>query len=121
PEGRANRVQAVKSVVKEFVAARPEDRIGLVLFAARPYTQCPLTLDHGWLLQNLDRAEVGMIEDGTAIGSAVAAAVNRLRPSTAKAKFVVLLTDGQSNAGKITPQTAADAAASLGIKVYTVG
>jgi Ca-activated chloride channel family protein len=118
---RANRLQAVKSVVKEFVAARPEDRIGLVLFAARPYTQCPLTLDHGWLLQNLDRADVGMIEDGTAVGSALATAVNRLRPSTAKSKFVVLLTDGQSNAGKITPQTAADAAAALGIKVYTVG
>jgi Ca-activated chloride channel homolog len=118
---RANRLQAVKSVVKEFVAARPEDRIGLVLFAARPYTQAPLTLDHGWLLQNLDRAEVGMIEDGTAIGSALATAVNRLRPSTAKSKFVVLLTDGQSNAGKITPQTAAEAAAALGIKVYTVG
>ena len=79
-----------------------------MLFAARPYTQCPLTLDHGWLLQNLDRAEVGMIEDGTAVGSALATAVNRLRPSTAKSKFVVLLTDGQSNAGKITPQTAAE-------------
>ncbi len=118
---RASRLQAVKAVVKDFVTARPEDRIGLVLFSARPYTQCPLTLDHGWLLQNLDRAEVGMIEDGTAIGSALATAVNRLRPSTAKSKFVVLLTDGQNNAGKITPQTAADAAAALGIKVYTVG
>lgn len=118
---RASRLQAVKSVVREFVTARPEDRIGLVLFAARPYTQCPLTLDHGWLLQNLDRAEVGMIEDGTAIGSALATAVNRLRPSTAKSKFVVLLTDGQNNAGRITPQTAAEAAAALGIKVYTVG
>src|SRR5262249_17830781 len=127
---RANRLQAVKSVVKEFVAARPEDRIGLVLFAARPYTQCPLTLDHGWLLQNLDRAEIGMIEHGTAAGSAPATAVhrlrlstavNRLRPSAAKSKFVVLLTDGQSNAGKITPQTAAEAAEALGIKVYTVG
>ena len=118
---RASRVDVVKSVVKEFVAARPEDRIGLVLFAARPYTQCPLTLDHGWLLQNLDRAKVGMIEDGTAIGSALATAVNRLRPSTAKSKFIVLLTDGENNAGKITPQTAADAATALGIKVYTVG
>ena len=118
---RASRVDVVKSVVKEFVAARPEDRIGLVLFAARPYTQCPLTLDHGWLLQNLDRAKVGMIEDGTAIGTALAAAVNRLRPSTAKSKFIVLLTDGENNAGKITPQTAADAATALGIKVYTVG
>ncbi len=118
---RASRVDVVKSVVKEFVAARPEDRIGLVLFAARPYTQCPLTLDHGWLLQNLDRAKVGMIEDGTAIGTALATAVNRLRPSTAKSKFIVLLTDGENNAGKITPQTAADAATALGIKVYTVG
>ncbi len=118
---RASRVDVVKSVVKEFVAARPEDRMGLVLFAARPYTQCPLTLDHGWLLQNLDRAKVGMIEDGTAIGSALATAVNRLRPSTARSKFIVLLTDGENNAGRITPQTAADAAAALGIKVYTVG
>ncbi len=118
---RANRLDAVKAVVKDFVAGRPEDRIGLVLFAARPYTQCPLTLDHGWLLQNLDRAQVGMIEDGTAIGSALVTAVNRLRPSPAKSTFVVLLTDGQNNAGTITPQTAAEAAATLGIKVYTVG
>jgi Ca-activated chloride channel family protein len=119
--GRASRIDVVKSVVKEFVAARPEDRIGLILFAARPYTQCPLTLDHGWLLQNLDQAKVGMIEDGTAIGSALATAVNRLRPSTARSKFVVLLTDGQNNAGRITPQTAAEAAAAVGVKVYTVG
>ena len=118
---RASRVDVVKSVVKEFVAARPEDRIGLILFAARAYTQCPLTLDHGWLLQNLDRAKVGMIEDGTAVGSAIASATNRLRASTAKGKFVVLLTDGQSNAGRVTPETAAEAAATLGIKVYTVG
>ena len=118
---RSSRLDAVKSVVKEFVAARPEDRAGLVLFAGRPYTQCPLTLDHGWLLQNLDRAKVGMIEDGTAVGSALASAVNRVRSSTAKSKFVVLLTDGQSNAGKITPETAAEAAAALGIKIYTIG
>src|SRR5262249_54539427 len=118
---RASRLDVVKSAVKEFVAARPEDRIGLVLFAARPYTQCPLTLDHGWLLQNLDRASVGMIEDGTAIGAGIASAVNRLRASTAKSKLVVLLTAGQQNAGRVTPQTAADAAAALGIKVYTIG
>jgi Ca-activated chloride channel family protein len=118
---RASRLAAVKDVVREFVAARPGDRIGLVLFAARPYTQAPLTLDHGWLLQNLARAEVGLIEDGTAIGSALGVAVARLRPSTAKSKFVVLLTDGQQNAGRITPQTAAEAAATLGVKVYTVG
>lgn len=121
PSGRASRLDVVKSVVKEFVTARPEDRIGLVLFGGRAYTQCPLTLDHGWLLQNLDRAQVGMIEDGTAIGAGLATAVNRLRVSTAKSKFVVLLTDGQQNAGRITPQTAADAAAALGLKVYTIG
>jgi Ca-activated chloride channel homolog len=118
---RTSRLDAVKDVVRQFVADRPQDRIGLVLFAGRPYTQAPLTLDHGWLLQNLARASVGMIEDGTAIGSALAAATNRLRASTAPSKFVVLLTDGQSNAGNITPETAAEAAAALGIKVYTVG
>jgi Ca-activated chloride channel homolog len=118
---RSSRLDAVKDVVRQFVADRPQDRIGLVLFAGRPYTQAPLTLDHGWLLQNLARASVGMIEDGTAIGSALAAAINRLRASTAPSKFVVLLTDGQSNAGNITPETAAEAAAALGIKVYTVG
>jgi Ca-activated chloride channel family protein len=121
PNGRASRLDVVKAAVKDFVTARAEDRVGLVLFGARAYTQCPLTLDHGWLLQNLDRAQVGMIEDGTAIGAGLATAVNRLRASTAKSKFVVLLTDGQQNAGRITPQTAAEAAAALGIKVYTVG
>jgi Ca-activated chloride channel family protein len=118
---RASRLAAVKAVVRDFIRARPNDRIGLVLFAGRPYTQSPLTLDHGWLDQNLDRAEVGLIEDGTAVGSAVATAVNRLRASTAPSKFVVLLTDGQSNAGRVSPRTAADAAAALGIKVYTIG
>lgn len=120
-EKRASRLEVVKSVVNEFIAARAEDRIGLVLFAARAYSQCPLTLDHGWVRQNLDRAQVGMIDDGTAIGSGLATATNRLRASTARSKFVVLLTDGQSNAGRVTPQTAAEAAAALGIKVYTVG
>src|SRR5262249_11636229 len=118
---RTNRLDAVKDVVRQFVADRPQDRIGLVLFAGRPYTQAPLTLDHGWLLQNLPRASGGMIEDGTAIGSALAAATNRLRASTAPSKFIVLLTDGQSNAGNITTETAAEAAGALRIKVYTVG
>jgi Ca-activated chloride channel family protein len=118
---RANRLEAVKSVVKEFVEGRPGDRIGLVLFGARPYTQCPLTLDHGWLLTNLERAQIGMIEDGTAVGSALATAAGRLKLSEAKSKVVILLTDGQNNAGKVSPLTAADATAALGIKVYTVG
>ena len=119
--GRANRLEVVKSVVRDFMTARGGDRIGLVLFGARPYTQCPLTLDHGWLLQNLDRAEIGMIEDGTAIGSALATAAGRLEHSEAKSKLVILLTDGQNNAGRLSPLTAAEAAHSLGIKVYTIG
>ncbi len=120
-DGRANRLEVVKSVVKDFVATRSGDRIGLVLFSARPYTQCPLTLDHGWLLQNLERAEIGMIEDGTAIGSALATAAGRLEHSDADSKIVILLTDGQNNAGRISPLTVADAATALGIKVYTIG
>ena len=118
---RASRLAVVKSVVRDFVAARPHDRIGLVLFAGRPYTQAPLTLDHGWLNQHLERVEVGLIEDGTAIGSALATAVARLRASSAPSRLVVLLTDGQNNAGRMSPGTAADAAAALGVKVYTVG
>lgn len=118
---RVNRLEAVKSVVRAFLDKRPGDRIGLVLFAARPYTQCPITLDHGWLMQNLERAEVGMIEDGTAIGSALATAVSRLEASDAKTKIVILLTDGQNNAGSVSPPTAAEAAATLGYRVYTIG
>jgi len=91
------------------------------LFSARPYTQCPLTLDHGWLLQNLARAKIGMIEDGTAIGSALATAAGRLERSDAKSKVIILLTDGQNNAGKISPATAAEAVKALGVKVYTIG
>ncbi len=118
---RASRLDVVKAVVKDFVAARGADRIGLVLFSARPYTQCPLTLDHGWLLQNLARAQIGMIEDGTAIGSALATAAAHLERSNAKSKIIILLTDGQNNAGKVSPATAADAVKATGIKVYTIG
>lgn len=118
---RANRLDAVKAVVREFVSNRPHDRIGLVLFAARPYTQSPLTLDHGWLLSNLDRARIGLIEDGTAVGSALATALARLDGSTAKSRIVILLTDGQSNAGKVPPLTAAESARALGYRVYTIG
>ena len=119
--GRANRLDALKAVVREFVSHRPNDRFGLVLFAARPYTQSPLTLDHGWLLANLDRSRIGMIEDGTAVGSALATAVARLEGSQAKSKIVILLTDGQSNAGKVPPLTAAESAKALGYRVYTIG
>ena len=117
----ANRLQVVKQAMRSFIEERRGDRIGLVLFAARPYLQSPLTLDHGWLMSNLERAEIGLIEDGTAVGSALATAVNGLEKSDTKSKVIVLLTDGQSNAGKVTPLAAADAAATLGYRVYTIG
>lgn len=117
---RADRLEVVKSVVRRFVDARQDDRIGIVGFAGRPYLVSPLTLDHDWLAQNLERVRIGLIEDGTAVGSAIAASVNRLREQKAKSKVVVLLTDGVNNAGKVEPLTAAEAARALGIKVYTI-
>jgi len=118
---RVNRIAVVKSVVSKFIDERPNDRIGLIAFAAAPYIVSPLTLDHDWLLQNLERINVGIGDDGTAIGSAIAAAVNHLRTTTAKSKVVILLTDGVNNSGKISPLTAAEAARALGVKVYTIG
>jgi Ca-activated chloride channel family protein len=118
---RESRVDAVKDVVREFINNRHDDRIGIVAFASRAYTVSPLTLDYGWLLQNLDRVKVGLIEDGTAIGSGISTALNRLKDSQAKSKVVILLTDGRNNAGRISPLTAAEAAAALNIKVYTIG
>ncbi len=118
---RRNRLDVVKDVVKEFVEHRLNDRIGLVVFAGRPYTQCPLTTDHGWLLSQLDRVEIGMVEDGTAIGSGIATALNRLRQSKAKSRIIVLLTDGVNNAGTVTPDAAAQLAKTLGIRIYTIG
>ena len=118
---RVNRIAVVKSVVSRFIDERPNDRIGLIAFAASPYVVSPLTLDHDWLLQNLDRVNVGLGDDGTAIGSAIAAAVNHLRTTSAKSKVVILLTDGVNNSGKISPLTAAEAARALGVKVYTIG
>jgi Ca-activated chloride channel family protein len=117
----ASRLDVVKSVVRKFILARPNDRIGLTIFAGRPYLVSPVTLDHGWLLDNLERVTIGDIEDGTAIGSALASGLNRLRHQNAKSKIVILMTDGQNNAGQITPLTAAEAAKALGIKVYTIG
>ena len=118
---RANRIEAVKQVTEQFIRQRPNDRIGIVAFAGRPYLVSPLTLDHDWLIQNLDRLRIGMVEDGTAIGSAIASAANRLKDKQAKSKLVVLLTDGDNNAGRVTPLTAAEAAKALGIRVYTIG
>jgi len=117
----ASRVDVVKSVVRKFIEARPNDRIGLTIFAGLPYLVSPVTLDHGWLLGNLERVHIGDIEDGTAIGSALASGLNRLRNQTAKSKIIILMTDGQNNSGQITPLTAAEAAKALGVKVYTIG
>ncbi len=116
-----SRLEIVKQVVARFIQSRPNDRIALVAFSGEPYLVSPLTLDHDWLLQNLERLRPGMIKDGTAIGSALAASVNRLRGQPSKSKLVVLLTDGQNNAGKIEPALAAQAARALGVKVYTIG
>lgn len=116
-----NRIEVVKSVVSKFIQDRPNDRIGLIAFAGRPYLVSPLTLDHDWLQQRLDQVRVGMVEDGTAIGSAITSGVNRLREQEAKSRIMILLTDGMNNAGKVQPDLAAEAARSLGIKVYTIG
>lgn len=116
-----NRLDAAKDVIEKFISDRPNDRIGMVAFSAMPYTVAPLTLDHAWLIQQLPRLRTGMVEDGTAIGDAIASAVNRLRDSLAKSKLVVLLTDGMNNRGSLTPQNAAQAAKALGIRIYTVG
>jgi Ca-activated chloride channel family protein len=118
---KANRLAVVKSVVQGFIEARPDDRIGMVVFAGRPYLASPLTLDHDWLGRTLERVEIGMVEDGTAIGSAIAASTNRLRDRKAESRVVILLTDGVNNAGKVSPLTAAEAARALGVRVYTIG
>jgi Ca-activated chloride channel homolog len=119
---RVNRIQVVKSVVSKFIEERPNDRIGLIAFAAMPYLVSPLTLDHDWLQQNLDRVNTAIAaDDGTAIGSAIAASVNRLRTTNAKSKVVILLTDGMNNTGKISPIAAAEAAKAMGVKIYTIG
>ena len=118
---RRNRLEIVKDVVQDFVEARPNDQMGLVVFGSEAYTQCPMTLDHGILSGFLDRLEIGMAGDGTALGNAIGRAVKRLKDSDAKSKVVVLLTDGRSNAGKLSPLKAAEVAQSLGIKIYTVG
>jgi Ca-activated chloride channel family protein len=119
---RVNRIQVVKSVVAKFIEERPNDRIGLIAFAAAPYLVSPITLDHDWLLQNLERVNTAVGgDDGTAIGSAIAASVNRLRTTAAKSKVVILLTDGMNNTGKISPIAAAEAAKAMGVKIYTIG
>lgn len=118
---RVNRLQMAKDVLKKFIEKRPGDRIGLVAFAGKAYIASPPTLDHDFLEQNLERLQLHMIEEGTAIGSGLSAAVNRLRELQSKSKIVVLMTDGQNNVGKVPPLTAAEAAQALGTKVYTIG
>lgn len=121
-----NRLDAAKMVASEFIAGRPDDNIGLTIFAGESFTQCPMTTDHASLLslmQNVrtDIAARGLIEDGTAIGMGLANSVSRLKDSKAKSKVVILLTDGANNRGDISPMTAAEIAKSLGIRVYTIG
>ena len=120
--GRLSRLAMAKDVLKRFIANRPSDRIGLVVFATQAYIASPLTLDHEFLLQNIERLELGDIDDrSTAIGSALSTGINRLRELKSKSKIVILMTDGQNNAGKIAPLTAAEAAKALKVKVYTIG
>lgn len=116
-----NRIEAVKQVAADFVAGRTNDRVGLVAFAAEAFTQAPLTLDHDVIVNLISELEVGMIEDGTAVGLGLATAVKRLQESDAESKVVVLLTDGRNNRGEIDPGTAAQMAQALGVKVYTIG
>lgn len=119
---RANRLNVVRKVTEEFIAKRPNDRIGIVGFAGRPYLVSPLTTNHDWLLQNMGRIDIGFVEDGTAIGSAIASSANRLRgDKSAKSRVIILLTDGDNNVNRISPVTAAEAAAALGIKIYAIG
>ena len=115
------RVEAVKQVAASFVQGRQNDRIGLVVFAGQAFTQAPLTLDYNVMLSLLSELEVGMIEDGTAIGMGLATAVKRLQESDAESKVVILLTDGRNNRGEIDPVTAAQMAQALDIKVYAIG
>jgi Ca-activated chloride channel family protein len=123
---RPNRIEAAKDVAAEFISGRPNDNIGLTIFAGEAFTQCPMTTDHTSLLnllQNVrtDIAARGLIQDGTAVGMGLANAVSRLKDSKAKSKVVILLTDGSNNMGDISPMTAAQIARSLNIRVYTIG
>jgi Ca-activated chloride channel family protein len=115
-----DRISVAKEVLKNFIASRRNDRIGLVVFASEAYTECPLTLDYRVLQELLDQVKTGVIADGTAIGNALATAVNRLRESDAKSRVVILITDGDNNSGNISPQQAAQIARDEGIKVYTI-
>ena len=118
---RVDRLEVVKKVVNDFIHKRPADRMGLVVFGTDAFTQCPLTLDHGILVEFLKKIEIGMAGEATAIGSAIGTGVKRLKDLKAKSKVLILLTDGRSNAGRIEPLKAAELAKTFAIKVYTIG
>ncbi len=118
---KPDRLEASKAVASDFVAGRPDDRMGLIVFSGETFTQVPLTTDHGMMLNMLKDMKCGMLEDGTAIGDGLASAVNRLKDSEAISKVVILLTDGDNNAGSIDPSTAAEMAKLFGVRVYTIG
>jgi len=118
---KPNRLEAAKEVAMQFINDRPNDRIGLVIFAGEAFTQCPLTTDHTALINLLKDVDVGLLNDGTAIGEGLATAVNRLKNSEAKSKVIILLTDGVNNSGSVSPLTAAEIAKTFGIRVYTIG
>ncbi len=118
---RPDRLEVIKTVISEFISARPDDRIGMVVFGSGAYTQAPLTLDHEMLAEFLSRIEIGVVGDGTAIGDGLGAAVKRLKATPGKGRVVVLLTDGANNSGRIDPMAAANAAKAFGIRVHTIG
>lgn len=118
---KPNRLEAAKNVINNFIKGRTTDKIGLVIFSGESFTQCPLTIDYSVLSNLLSQIKSGMIEDGTAIGNAIANGVNRLKDSKAKSKVMILLTDGVNNAGEIDPITAAQIAQKFGIRIYSVG
>ena len=118
---KPNRLEAAKDVAASFINGRPNDNIGLVVFSAESFTQCPLTTDHTVLLNLFKDIQSGMIQDGTAIGLGLANAVSRIKDSHAKSKVIILLTDGSNNAGEIAPVTAAEIAKTFGVRVYTIG
>ena len=118
---KPDRISAAKDIAIEFIAQRPSDRMGIVVFAGESYTQCPLTTDRATLINLMKEVQTGLIEDGTAIGNGLATAVARMKDSDAKSRVVILLTDGVNNSGEVSPQTAAEIAKTYGIRVYTIG
>lgn len=118
---KPNRLDAAKDVATQFVTGREHDNIGLVIFAAESFTQVPMTMDNATLVNAIQQIEIGMLEDGTAIGDGIATSINRIRDGKAKSKSIILLTDGSNNTGVVAPLTAAQVAQQYGIKIYTIG